>query len=717
MRADISVVPVLLAAVLSFSVPSHAQTVQTLPGCEAAPEVRKLIDDKLALRLLDRMKVSERMAYERPILEDLIAKYPRELEPYEILNFLLRQYGPDDYPAFRERLVKMAKERPDDPLALLLAGEALSGRNTPDAIRLIESAKAKAPDFPWPAMQLAQLYSRGKSADPDKEEQNIETFFGLCPGSRDGYALWLLRNPSVQAKIATALRSRLEKETDPKKLSEYETLWSLEFQSHPLQEHLALRAQVAKDVKRLEGLNPRGDAEWQALLIKGSKQSGAAKEAITAMEDRLLREYPHSVEAYEIVTGRWNEAHERPKGRSDAAAWAKYEKEHQAALKGWIREFPDNTFLQRYMWFDGIREDSTVSEKDGTAAAELYVRSMKDYRGPGDVYFYFAAAAQFLIERSWQPARAIEILTQARTAFGRYGSPYLDDDNITDEERKARKERQLKEDQWIDGMVLKAAMEGGRTEEALALRSSVETAPPQDKNLISGYWLNRARFEFLQKHAQDALAYYQLALQTRTDPPQPSHGILRDDLTDEARALWKAQGGTEAAWDVWSKPSAVAADPLKEGRWEKPAKTIPAFELADLSGKTWRLKQLEGKAVLINVWATWCGPCQAELPLIEKFYESMKNRSDIQVLTFSVDTEVGLVAPYLKDKGYTFPVLLGSSMSELRDSGIPQNWILDAQGISRWKQLGYDEGESYAEFEKDLLGRLEPAKGGHGSGQ
>jgi thiol-disulfide isomerase/thioredoxin len=77
-------------------------------------------------------------------------------------------------------------------------------------------------------------------------------------------------------------------------------------------------------------------------------------------------------------------------------------------------------------------------------------------------------------------------------------------------------------------------------------------------------------------------------------------------------------GGTETALNLWSKPAAAKIQELAESGWEKPTKAIPAFELADLSGMTWRLKNLEGRAVLINVWATWCGPCQRELPHMEK---------------------------------------------------------------------------------------------------
>jgi thiol-disulfide isomerase/thioredoxin len=141
---------------------------------------------------------------------------------------------------------------------------------------------------------------------------------------------------------------------------------------------------------------------------------------------------------------------------------------------------------------------------------------------------------------------------------------------------------------------------------------------------------------------------------------------------------------------------------------EKPKKEIAVFELADLSGKTWRLKELGGKTVLINLWATWCGPCNAELPQLQKFYEKVKDRSDIQVLTFNLDEDLGLVAPYLKDKGYTFPVLPAFSVvvNLLDGFAIPQNWIVDPKGTWRWSQIGYGGGTD-ADFRQEMLQKLD----------
>jgi thiol-disulfide isomerase/thioredoxin len=254
-------------------------------------------------------------------------------------------------------------------------------------------------------------------------------------------------------------------------------------------------------------------------------------------------------------------------------------------------------------------------------------------------------------------------------------------------------------------------MQAHRTDEALKLKDRIESPPPAEKKRVSEYWFNRARFESLQNHPQDALAYYQLALQTRLSAPKAYRGKLEDDLSDEARALWKAQGGSEAAYAVWSKPAAGETEEQAEGRWEKATKAIPNFEISDLHGKTWRLKDLGGKTLLINLWATWCGPCQAELPHFEKFYERVKGRSDIQVLTFDLDEDLGLVEPFMKEKGYTFPVLPAYStvVSLLDGFAIPQNWLVDPKGIWRWKQIGF-VGGSDADFEKELLERLDSTK-------
>ena len=709
-----SVVFLLLSAVyLSLSSLLHGQTKLALPGCDASPEVRKLLDEKLDYKVLDKMKFSERTAYERRVLEDLIAKYPREIAPYQRLIQEVRYSEPDAFPALKDRFAKLAADHPDDPLALTLGGIVLSRKDTPESIRLLESAQAKAPNFPWASLALADVYFSGKRADNTKLAENISAFFAACPASTNGNAQWILnKNAPLQPKVAAALRAKLEleKETDPKRLRDYETLWGLEFRTRPPAEHDALRKQIALDLKRLESLNPKGDAGWQAFLIKGYKQSGASQETITAMEDRLVKEFPKSDQASEILQDRWRKAHKEPEDQSDAAAWAKYDADYRAAVMGWIQDFPDDTKLQRYSWFYAINDDDKLSESDGLAALDHFLKATGDYDPPQ--YWTVINAASFLTQHGWQPTRAIDLLNQAQSLAAKQAERDHQNDNLSDNELKEQKESEISQNQMIAGVLLKAAKQAGKLQAAQSVRSFVEEPPPDDKKLQSTYyWSNRARLAALDNHKQDALTYYQLALQTRSEPAKPWHGKLQDDEMDEAHALWKELGGTETGWAVWSKPPAAKGAELAEGRWEKPTKEIPVFELSDLSGKTWRLKELGGKTLLINLWATWCGPCNAELPHLQKFYEKVEDRPDIQVLTFNIDEDLGLVAPYLKEKGYTFPVLPAYStvVSLLDGYAIPQNWIVGPKGTWRWTQIGYGAG-SDSDFEKDMLERLESMK-------
>jgi hypothetical protein len=124
-----------------------AQPSQVLPGCEPRPEVRQVLDEKLSEQTLQQMKFAERVALRREVLEDLIAKYPREAEPYRQLIEATRQDDTDHYAALVDRFRKQAAVKPDDPLALYVAGLALSGIDTPASIRLLEQARGQAPNF------------------------------------------------------------------------------------------------------------------------------------------------------------------------------------------------------------------------------------------------------------------------------------------------------------------------------------------------------------------------------------------------------------------------------------------------------------------------------------------------------------------------------------------------------------------------------------------
>ncbi len=703
----------LILTVTALATAAVAQSPQVLPGCEAIPEVRKSLDEKLDNKDLRRMKFRDRVAHEQAVYEELMAEYPREVQSYNRLIVAARE-DPVWYSALQERFRKAAAQHANDPLALYVAGLALLETDTPESLRLLETAKAKAPEFPWPPLLLAGIYSSGRRADKPKASENLAAFFTLCPDSTDEWAQGFLADSQdlvLQKKVAAALRARLATESDPTRLKNYAALWSLEFRTYPPQKHDVLRKQIAEDLKRIESLNPRADSAWQAFLIDGYRQAGASSEAIAAMEDRLLREYAHSAEAYYILSERWHKVNKKPEDPRDAAAWAKYHELYKQALKGWMRDFPED--VAHDAWFNAIFDEDSLTERDGIAVMDEYLRHSTEYDPPGSRAKF--RAADFLLKHKWQPSRALDLLKQAKTESDRERALHGPNDNLSAEDRNQFDEMDLLWDVRLYGQMLRAAQLIGRVEEVRDIKHFVEGPPPAQEKLQSDYWWNRARLALLEGRKQDALAYYQLSLHTRLETPQYSRGRFQDDLTDEAQTLWKERGGTAAAWAVWSKPLTSTGAELAQGRWEKETKALPAFELVDLSGKTWRLRDLEGKTVLINLWATWCVPCKEELPKVQKLYDEVKGRSDVQLLTFNVDEDLGMVAPYLRDNDYTFPVLPAYSLVNnlqvgVGYDGIPQNWVVDAKGKWLWAQIGYGAEENWAQ---EVIQKLESAKTGN----
>jgi thiol-disulfide isomerase/thioredoxin len=93
------------------------------------------------------------------------------------------------------------------------------------------------------------------------------------------------------------------------------------------------------------------------------------------------------------------------------------------------------------------------------------------------------------------------------------------------------------------------------------------------------------------------------------------------------------------------------------------------------------LADLKGKATLIDVWATWSGACRAEHPLLQELYSRIRDRKDMQILTFSVDENSYLPAAYVKEQEYAFPVIVSKDLGDrlFPMPGLPQRWVVDAR--------------------------------------
>ncbi|MFH1218003.1 MAG: TlpA disulfide reductase family protein [Pseudomonadota bacterium] len=116
----------------------------------------------------------------------------------------------------------------------------------------------------------------------------------------------------------------------------------------------------------------------------------------------------------------------------------------------------------------------------------------------------------------------------------------------------------------------------------------------------------------------------------------------------------------------------------------------PDFSLKDIQGKTWNLADLRGKVVFVNFWATWCPPCQEELPSMEGLHRGMP-ASSFQMLTILNNDRADFAQNLALKRGYTFPILLDPESkvaSAYGITGVPETFIIDPQGVLREKHIG-----------------------------
>jgi len=127
------------------------------------------------------------------------------------------------------------------------------------------------------------------------------------------------------------------------------------------------------------------------------------------------------------------------------------------------------------------------------------------------------------------------------------------------------------------------------------------------------------------------------------------------------------------------------------------------FTLKDLDGKNVKLASYKGKVVLLNFWATWCGPCKAEIPGFIELQDKYKDK--LTIVGYNVDDEADKAKAFATEFKMNYPVLLGESREDVQDAygpiwGIPASFIISKDGKVCRKHLGIAPKNV---FEKEIV--------------
>ena len=153
------------------------------------------------------------------------------------------------------------------------------------------------------------------------------------------------------------------------------------------------------------------------------------------------------------------------------------------------------------------------------------------------------------------------------------------------------------------------------------------------------------------------------------------------------------------AWIASSRVSPDAAQAMGEKALPLPGHRAPDFTLPNLAGEPVALSDLQGRVVLVNIWATWCPPCRAEMPAIEAVYQQYRYQGFTVLAVNQMEPQVA-VADFVQELGLTFPIVLDGrgSVSQLyRVRALPTTFFIGRDGMIRDMLIGGPMSESFIE--------------------
>jgi len=535
------------------------------------------------------------------------------------------------------------------------------------------------------ALYSSQPFNPGASAPPDTASQNAALRMYAAVRKQDstnymGFYDGAARLRTKDDALALSLAKRAV-EIAPRSGNARRAYWSLiDAQRGPTVADK--RATIAAD--RAAFLAVADSAPW-ALDVASSAMRFTTKEPSTAIDDRILARYPKTTWAENVMLTRANEWHDslsaardsaRPGPKSDSVVVRRRYIDAMEAFinKPWVAD-PSTRDRAVFSLFFEVGEDSTYpAPKLITLVHQLVGASSS-----GAPSFRYGDGARALSNRKLELPYAEQL---AREGL-KHNASYINDfpaytfTSVGDQANTLDMDNASLYDQLGWALYSAGRLADGEKE----LKHALELTK---KNV--NIYFDLGRVQTAEGQDDEAELTYAQGMSLRVRGVNPNKA--------ELARLYEKKHGSVDGWDRYiaaleEKERATRRARILANR-DTAARVVPGFSLADLAGRTVNSDSLRSQTVVVNFWGTWCGPCVAEMPELQQFYDKYKNDKSVAIFTISNDKDLAELRDWMGKRKLTIPTLFddGYVAKLAAIQAFPTTWFIDNTGKIQFKAVG-----------------------------
>lgn len=552
--------------------------------------------------------------------------------------------------------------------------EQLYGKDTRQSLELLNRVLQERPQH-GPALLLrTRIHLAPRFLDVEGARRDAEAFEAACPSSL------LLVKELARVKDLEWLRQRIERmrkqlaeRVDLEALAGYVVVWQWERAAYRSDDAVVVE-RWRRDWERLRKPDVERSLNWlNAVVAMGFEMDSDTQWA----REEFGKRYPHSADATTM------RAVAIAKGGATEEAVVQFRRLH--------REYPAATGVPA-VWIHKVR-----GKKERMEEASLAMLKAMEINPNGFLSLppYELVMASDLLEADLMRDQLTQFVFQGISAIERRtGKEARSDLYDGDEDKRAASwyvdafqtllRHYTRTQRWAEGKDVIAQLD-----------SKLAMLAPGDADLLEARMrYRRMRAEYLRfrgdyyagqdKHEQ-ALASYREAMLTY--PPRSSRGDGRDLAAAAARKSAKAIGQTEEDWQAWASANDLSAFSGGVGQgnaWAKLETSHAALKVKDMLGREFTPGQLKGMNSVVTLWATWCGPCRAELPYLERLAKELKAQEKVAVIALNVDEQPERTGEFLRSMSFTFGNNMAQDYAYLMFPvmALPANYLTDANGTA-----------------------------------